>query len=121
MSPSLRRRILATLVIVAAQLVWSAAASAVTSGDAYANQGANSCTWTIGTAGIEKVLSFSSGSFTMTSFKNKLVSPTKELIQGSTVSPEFRFSWDGSTLTGASGGWTCAAGSAAGRPLSRWT
>ncbi|MCW2977440.1 MAG: hypothetical protein JWM06_2721, partial [Actinomycetia bacterium] len=113
MSPSLRRRILATLAVVAAQFVWTTAASALTSGDAYANQGANSCTWTIGTAGIEKTLTFSSGSFTMTSFKNKLVSPTKELIQGSTVSPEFRFTWDGSALTGASGGWTCASGSAA--------
>ncbi|MDO8189492.1 hypothetical protein Q5424_26700 [Conexibacter sp. JD483] len=89
------------------------AASPRTSGDAYATPGANDCTWTIGTAGVEKVVQLASGSFTMTSLKNKVASPALETVQGATASDEFRFAWDGTTLRGSSGGWSCGSGSAA--------
>lgn len=89
-----------------------AGAQALTSGDAYANQDANACSWTMGTAGIEKVVAFAGGEFEMTSLKNKVASPTQELVQGATASDEFRFEWDGSTLRGSSGGWSCGAGAA---------
>jgi hypothetical protein len=91
---------------------WTTVSSALTSGDAYANPGANACSWTMGTSGIEKVITFSGGNFTLTSFKNKLAGAPKELIQGGATSPEVRFSWNGTTLTGASGGWTCVSGAA---------
>ena len=89
-----------------------AGAQALTSGDAYANQDANACSWTFGTAGIEKVVALDAGAFAMTSLKNKVASPAQELVQGATVSDEFRFEWDGSTLRGSSGGWSCGAGAA---------
>lgn len=97
-----------------ARVARSLAASAqnVYAGDAYANQGANACSWTIGNGSIEKVLRFSSGRFTLTSFKNKRPATTREYIQGGVVSDELRFKWDGQTYTGASSGWTCQSGSA---------
>ncbi len=61
-----------------------AGAQALTSGDAYANQDANACSWTMGTAGIEKVVAFAGGAFEMTSLKNKVASPSQELVQGTT-------------------------------------
>jgi hypothetical protein len=87
-----------------------AASANTTVGDAYATVGSNSCTWTMGTAGIEKVVTFASGSFKLTSFKNKLASPAREYVQGSVVSPEFRVTWNGTSYTGNSGGWTCTSG-----------
>jgi hypothetical protein len=100
------------LVLMSLGLTLPSAASALTSGDAYATQGANACTWTMGTAGIEKVVTLSGGSFTMTSLKNKVASPVVENVQGATASEEVQFSWDGTTITGASGGWSCGSGSA---------
>jgi hypothetical protein len=101
------------LAVLAALLLGAPGAHALTSGDGYANQGANACTWTMGTAAVEKVVTFSSGSYAMTSLKNKLPGTAHEYVQGGVGSPEFRFGWDGTTLTGASGGWTCTSGSAA--------
>ncbi|MCW2951740.1 MAG: hypothetical protein JWQ48_910 [Conexibacter sp.] len=100
------------LVVLAAG---AADAGALTVGDAYATQGANACTWTIGTAAVEKVLSFSSasGTYALTSFKNKLTSPVREYVDASTPSSELRFDWDGATITGATAGWSCTSGSAA--------
>jgi hypothetical protein len=46
----------------------------------------------------------------MTSFRNTLVSPAREYVTAGAPSAEFRFTWDGATLTGASGGWSCAGG-----------
>jgi hypothetical protein len=112
--PRARGRALAALLAAAVTLLLAApAADAITSGDAYATQGASQCSWTMGTGGIEKVVGFGLGTYGMTSLKNKLVSPAREYVQGGVASPEFSFSWDGTPLTGATGGWTCAAGSAA--------
>jgi hypothetical protein len=107
------RGLVVLLVVLATLLLAAPAADAVTSGDAYATQGANACTWTMGTAAVEKVVTFGGGTFGMTSLKNKLPSSAREYVQGGVGSPEFRFTWDGTTLTGATGGWTCASGSAA--------
>jgi hypothetical protein len=107
------RSALALLLSVVLTLAASAAARAVTVGDAYANAGANQCSWTIGTAATEKVLTFAGGRYTLTSFKNKLASPAREYV-GSQTSAEVRFDWDGTTVTGATPGWSCASGSAAG-------
>ncbi len=49
----------------------------------------------------------------MTSLKNKLPARAVELVQGRTPSDEFRFGWDGTTLRGSTGGWSCSAGTAA--------
>lgn len=98
------------LVFVCTGLLTSATVHATTSGDAYATQGANVCSWTMGTNGIEKVVTFSGGNYQLTSFKNKLTSPVREYIQGAQASSEFRFTWDSSTYTGSSGGWSCSAG-----------
>lgn len=109
-----RSRALVVLLAVLATLLLAApAAQAIGSGDAYATQGANACSWTMGTAAVEKVVTFSGGTFGMTSLKNKLPSSAREYVQGGVSSPEFRFSWDGTTLTGATGGWACTSGSAA--------
>ena len=89
-----------------------AAAVARTQGDAYATPGSSDCTWTMGTAGIEKIVTLASGTFTMTSLKNKAHSPTIETVQGVTPSDEFRLTWDGTSLKGSSGGWSCASGQA---------
>jgi hypothetical protein len=104
------------VTVVAAAFVAAGAPEALanaSSGDAYANQGANACTWTIGNAAIEKTLTFDAvgGTFELTSLLNKTMTPSRQYVQSS-VSSEFRFSWDGSVLTGASGGWSCAAGMA---------
>jgi hypothetical protein len=87
-----------------------AKAGAAQLGSAYAHRGTNACTWTVGTAGIEKAFTFSGGTYTMTSFKNTLVSPAREYVTAAAPSAEFRFAWDGATLTGASGGWSCHSG-----------
>lgn len=102
----------AALAVTTGALLMAPAAGAVTSGDASAKQGANACSWTMETAGVRKVVAFADGTFQMSSFVNKLASPAREYVQGATVSPEFRFSWDAETLTGASGGWSCTSGSA---------
>lgn len=104
--------LLATVAATAFAVGTPAAQANATSGDAYANQGANACTWTIGNSAIEKTLTFDSvgGTFELTSLLNKTMTPARQYVQGS-VSSEFRLTWDGSVLTGASGGWTCAAGS----------
>jgi hypothetical protein len=112
MSRSLRSSLLLALLLT---LVVAASARAVTAGDAYATQGANACTWTIGTAAVEKVLTFSSvsGTYALTSFENKLTSPAREYVDAGTPSSELRFTWDGTELTGATPGWSCVSGSAA--------
>lgn len=79
-------------------------------GDAYALAGSNPCTWSMGTAGIEKVVTFSNGKFELTSFKNKNSKQVREYVQGGVASPEFRFTWDGEILTGITGGWQCTGG-----------
>lgn len=109
MSRSLR---ISLLLALALTLVVAADAGATTVGDAYATQGANACSWTIGTAATEKVLTFSGGTYTLTSFKNKLASPVREYVDASSPSSELRFDWDGTTITGSTAGWTCASGSA---------
>lgn len=81
--PHFLRSALALLLSVVLTLAASAVARAVTVGDAYATAGANQCTWTIGTAATEKVLTFSSGTYTLTSFKNKLASPVREYVGSS--------------------------------------
>ncbi|MDW5593576.1 hypothetical protein VSS74_04465 [Conexibacter stalactiti] len=111
--PHLPRSVLALPLSLVLTLAASSAARAVTVGDAYANAGANQCSWTIGTAASEKVLTFSSGTYTLTSFKNKLTSPVREYVSASTPSREVRFEWDGTTITGATPGWSCVSGSAA--------
>src|SRR6478609_2810337 len=114
MKHALRSAVALTLS-VALTLAASAAARAVTVGDAYANAGANQCSWTIGTTATEKVLTFSGGTYTLTSFKNKLASPVREYVDAGQTSAEVRFDWDGTTITGATSGWSCSAGSAASR------
>ncbi|MDO8209949.1 hypothetical protein [Conexibacter sp. CPCC 206217] len=111
------RSALALPLSVALTLAASAAAHAVTVGDAYATAGANQCSWTIGTAATEKVLSFSGGTFTLASFKNKLASPVREYVDAGQPSAEVRFDWDGTTITGATPGWSCGSGSAASRTV----
>jgi len=103
--------VLCLAALIGVGIVYGLKASAATSGDAYATQGVNACTWTMGTAGIEKVVTFSGGNYQLTSFKNKLTSPVREYVQGTQSSSEFRFTWDGTMYTGSSGGWTCNAGS----------
>lgn len=78
-------------------------------GDAYAAPGDNACSWRIGTDAVEKQLTFdpSAGTFTLTSFKNKLTGA--EYIDA-TASSEFRTQWDGDTVTGSSPGWSCVEG-----------
>ena len=112
MSRSLRSAC-ALLLSVVLTLAASAAARAVTVGDAYATAGANQCSWTIGTAATEKALTFSGGTYTLTSFKNKLASPVRDYVDAGTASAEVRFDWDGTTITGATPGWSCVSGSAA--------
>ena len=75
-------------------------------GDAYAT--GSGCDWTFGTSGIEQTVTYSSGtgSYELTSLENMLDS--REYVQGGTASGEFSLGWNGATLTGASGGWTCA-------------
>jgi hypothetical protein len=82
----------------------------VTLGAAFALRGVNACSWRVGSAGISKTFSFAGGSYTMSSFENTLVSPAREYVTAAAPSVEFRFGWDGTTLTGASGGWSCASG-----------
>ena len=79
-------------------------------GDAYAT--GTGCDWTFGTSGIEQTVTYSSGtgSYELTSLENMLDS--REYVQGGTASGEFSLGWNGVTLTGASGGWTCASGTA---------
>src|SRR5262245_4768128 len=89
-----------------------AQAGSATMGAAFARRGANACSWVIGTDGIEKTLPFAQGSYTLSSFRNTLVRPTREYVTADSVSSEFRFVWDGTMLTGASGGWTCRSGRA---------
>ena len=116
MKHALRSAIALTLSVVLT-LAASAAARALTVGDAYATAGANQCSWTIGTAATEKVLTFSGGTYTLTSFKNKLASPVREYVDAGQTSAEVRFDWDGTTITGATPGWSCSSGSAAARTL----
>ena len=80
-------------------------------GDAYAYQGANACSWTFGTAAVQKTVTLSQGTFTLTSFLNKLTNPWRQYVDG-TTSPEFSFGWDGTTITGATPGWGCVQSSA---------
>jgi hypothetical protein len=77
---------------------------------AFARRGANACTWRVGSTGIEKTFTFAAGSYTMTSFRNTLVEPAREYVTAGAPSVEFRFTWDGQTLTGGSGGWSCTSG-----------
>lgn len=94
-----------------------AGASAHTNvGDAYAVRGANTCTWRIGTKGIEKRLGFDSaqGTYALTGFANKLRRTPREYVDDGASSPEFRFEWGGRALTGATPGWRCGSGSARG-------
>jgi hypothetical protein len=79
---------------------------------AFARRGANTCSWTVGSPGIEKTFTFdaSAGTYLLTSFENTLVDPARQYIAPGVASAEFRFTWDGTTLTGASGGWSCASG-----------
>lgn len=88
-----------------------AAQAATTVGDATATPGGNSCSWTMSTAAISKTVTFAGGSYTMTSLQNLLVSGGREYEQAGASSGEFQFSWDGTTYTGGSGGWTCSSGS----------
>jgi hypothetical protein len=90
------------------------AAAGIRAGDAYALPGANACSWTIGTAAVEKTLSFAAGAgtFLLSSFKNKLPATTREYIQGGIASEEFRAVWDGAAVSGGAGGWSCSAGNA---------
>lgn len=110
--PPMRHRTIKLLIVTVVagflSIVAAAPASAAvtTVGDATAS--GSGCTWTIATSKVSKTLTFSSGTYELTSFQN--ISAGREYIQGGTVSPEFSFSWDGTTLTGASGGWTCASG-----------
>lgn len=90
----------------------TAQAHALTVGDAYANRGANACSWTIGTDAYERVLTFASQTYTLTSFKNRLVTPAREYVSPRHPSPEVSFVWDDATLTGARAGWSCTDGSA---------
>ena len=99
----------AVFVVVAVFAVPTPAYANISVGDAYAN--GTGCTWTIGTAGIEKTLTLSSGSYTMTSFLNKL-NGSRQYVQGGTASPEFSLGWDGTSLSGSSGGWSCVSGTA---------
>jgi hypothetical protein len=86
------------------------AATSTTVGDATATQGANACTWTMGTAAVSKTVTFSSGTFTMTSLLNKLVTGSRQYERAGTASGEFQFTWDSVAYSDASGGWTCASG-----------
>jgi hypothetical protein len=79
-------------------------------GGAFARQGANACSWTVGSPGIEKTFAFAAGSFTMSSFRNTLVRPAAEYVVAGSPSPGFSFGWDGAQLSGASGGWQCVSG-----------
>jgi len=90
------------------------AAGGISSGDAYALAGSNACTWTLGTAAVEKTLTFAAnaGTFVLSSFKNKLPTTAREYIQGGVASDEFRALWDGVAISGSSGGFGCSAGSA---------
>jgi hypothetical protein len=81
-------------------------------GGAFARQGANACSWAVGSPGISKTFSFAGGSFTMSSFRNTLVHPAREYVTPGTPSPGFSFGWDGTQLSGASGGWSCVSGAA---------
>src|ERR1700761_1704978 len=107
---SLRRAIPLALLLT---LALATSAHAVTVGDAYATQGANACTWTFGTAAVEKTVTFSGGTYTLTSFKNKLASPVRQYVDASSPSSELRFTWDGTEITGSTTGWSCGSGSAA--------
>jgi hypothetical protein len=82
--------------------------------DAFAQRGMNACTWTVGSPGVEKTFSFDAlaGTYEMTSFRNTLVQPVREYVTASAPSAEFRFTWDGATLSGDGGGWSCSAGRA---------
>jgi hypothetical protein len=79
-------------------------------GDAYAT--GSGCDWTFGTSGVEQTVAYASGagSYELTSFENML--DGHEYVQGGTASGQFSLGWNGVTLTGASGGWTCASGTA---------
>jgi hypothetical protein len=77
---------------------------------AFARRGANACTWTAGSPGIEKTYTFTAGTFRLSSFLNTLVTPPQEYVSPATSSPEFTFGWDGSELTGDSPGWSCRSG-----------
>lgn len=81
-------------------------------GDAYAAPGANACTWDIGTSAIENQLTFdnSNGTYTLTSFENMLTNPPIQYVDSGNASPEFRFAWNGQTLTGDTPGWSCQSG-----------
>jgi hypothetical protein len=83
-------------------------------GGAFARRGANACSWTVGSPGVEKTFTFDAlaGTYELTSFRNTLVVPARQYIAVGTSSAEFRFTWDGVTLTGASGGWSCSSGKA---------
>jgi hypothetical protein len=80
--------------------------------DAYASPLANPCSWAFGTASVEKTVTFAGGRFALAGFKSKLDTPEKQFVQRGAVSSEFRFSWDGQDLSGASGGWACSSGHA---------
>jgi hypothetical protein len=110
MLSSLRRAIPLALLLTVAL---ATSAHAVTVGDAYATQGANACTWTFGTAAVEKTVTFSGGTYTLTSYKNKLTSPVRQYVDASSPSSELRYTWDGTEVTGSTTGWTCGSGSAA--------
>jgi hypothetical protein len=83
-------------------------------GGASAVRGANACSWTVRSPGIEKTFTFDAlaGTYEMTSFKNLLVSPVLQYVTAGAPSGEFRFTWDGVTLSGDGGGWSCAWGRA---------
>jgi hypothetical protein len=87
-------------------------------GDAYATRGDNACSWSLGTAAIEKTFTFAAppgaaaGTYTLTSFQNKLANPAAQYVPAGSASPEFRFHWDGVALTGATPGWSCRSGNA---------
>lgn len=101
---------IAAVVAVLGAAAPARADDAVTVGDAYARPGTNACTWSIGTDAIRKDLTFSGGTYELTRFENVLTG--SEYVDQSDPSGEFRLTWDGQTLTGASGGWSCASGHA---------
>lgn len=78
--------------------------------DAFVLPGANACSWTIGSTGIQKTFVFGGGTYVLSSFLNTLTKPARQYVDPATVSPEFKFTWDGTTLDGNSGGWRCVSG-----------
>ncbi len=90
----------------------SRAANSLTCGDAYITK--NGTLWTIGTPNIEKILTFNnnSGTYNLTSFKNKTSKSAREYIQDGDESDEIKFSWDSVVFSGNTPGWTYLSGNA---------